>query len=112
MPDQPPMPAKTSEVFEVLKRCARERLTITYGGLGRQVGLSARGAAKPLYCIRNLCLDRYLPPLTAIVIRSGDGLPGVGLTPAVTQVTIAETRDMQRQVFAYDWSLINLHPAN
>lgn len=37
---------------------------------------------------------------------------GVGLTPAGTQVTIAETRDMQRQVFAYYWSLINLHPAN
>ena len=112
MPDQPPVPAKSSEAFEALKRCARERLTITYGELGRQVGLSARGTAKPLYYIRDLCLDRYLPPLTAIVVRSSDGLPGVGLTPAGTQVTITETRDMQRQVFAYDWSLINLHPAN
>ena len=106
------MHPRTPEIFDYLKEHARARRTTTYGELGQRVGLSARGTAKPLYYIRDVCLDRYLPPLTAIVVRSSDGLPGVGLTPAGTQVTIAEMRDMQRQVFAYDWSLINLHPAN
>lgn len=102
------MSPKTLDVFDYLKGCACKMRVVTYGEVGKQVGLAARGTAKPLYQIRDLCLERGLPPLTALVVRKSDGLPGTGLKPDQTQVTPAEWREMTSQVFAFDWSSINL----
>ena len=102
------MHPKTPAVFNYLKECAYETRVVTYGEVGKQVGLAARGTAKPLYEIRDLCLERGLPPLTAIVVRKNGGLPGTGLKPDQTQVTQAEWCAMTSQVFAFDWSLVNL----
>ena len=50
-----PMHPKTQAVFDCLKQCAAQQRTVTYGEIGQQVGLAARGTAKPLYCIRDVC---------------------------------------------------------
>ena len=99
---------RTPAVFDHLRQCAAQSKVITYTDLGKKVGLPARGTAFPLYDVRDECLRRNLPPLTAIVIRKKDGLPGLGLKPDGTQVTKVEVRDMQSRVFAFDWSDINL----
>ena len=106
MPDR--MPAKTTAVFAYLKQCAAQAHTVTYGEVGDQVGLIARGTANPLYYIRDECLKRSFPPLTALVVRKQDGLPGTGLKPNLTKVTTEEWHEMRSQVFAFDWSAINL----
>ena len=103
-----PMHPKTQAVFDCLKQCAAQQRTVNYGDVGKQVGLAARGTAKPLYYIRDVCLERGLPPLTALVVRKDTGLPSVGLKPDQTQVTRAEWHEMTSRVFAYDWSAVNL----
>ena len=102
------MHPKTPDVFNYLRDCAYKMCTVTYSEVGTQVGLAARGTAKPLYQIRDLCLECGLPPLTALVVSKRNGLPGIGLKPDQTQVTPAEWREMTSQVFAFDWSSVNL----
>ena len=99
----------TPAVFDFLKQCAGNQRTVTYGEIGQHVGLAARGTAKPLYYIRDRCLDHDLPPLTAIVVRKQDRLPGVGLTTNMTQVARNEHAEMLNRVFDFDWSSINLN---
>ena len=103
------MHPRTPEVFEFLKQCAVEQRITTYGEIGKHVGLAARGTAKPLYYIRDRCLEHDLPPLTAIVVRKQDRLPGVGLTTNMTQVTRNEHAKMVSRVFGFDWSSIHLN---
>ena len=103
------MHPRTPDVFAFLKQCADEHRTVTYGEIGATVGLAARGTALPLYYIRDQCLARGLPPLTAIVVRKRDGLPGVGLTLEGHQVSSGQMREMQSQVFAFDWSDVTLN---
>ncbi len=106
MPDK--MHPRTPAVFDYLKQCATNGHTVTYGEVGSKVGLAAQGTARPLYYIRNECLRRSLPPLTALVFNKNTGLPGIGLKPDGTQVTTAEWNDMQSQVFAFDWASTSL----
>ncbi|MXZ90737.1 MAG: DUF1828 domain-containing protein [Chloroflexi bacterium] len=107
-----PMPnymhPRTPDVFDYLKQCVAQRRTITYGEVGQNVGLAAQGTAKPLFYIRDKCLERKLPPITAIVFNKSTRLPGKGLKPDGTQVTSAEWKDMLGQVFATDWSNVDL----
>ena len=107
-----PTHPRTPAVFAYLKQCAAQRRIVTYGEVGKQVGLAARGTAQPLYCIRDLCLDRGLPPLTALVVLKSTGLPSTGLKPNRTPVTQAEWRAMTSRVFAFDWSAVNLTTEN
>ena len=106
------MHPRTPSVFEYLKQCAAQQRITTYGEIGQNVGLAARATAKPLYYIRNECLMRNLPPLTAIVVNKATGLPGIGLKPDGTQVSESEWKDMRDQVFATDWSGINIESDN
>ena len=101
------MHPRTPKVFEYLKQCAAQHAPPHTVSLAN-VGLAARGTATPLYYIRDECLKRNLPPLTAIVVKKATGLPGTGLKPDGTQVTEAEWKDMLGQVFANDWSDISL----
>ena len=106
------MHPKTPETFAYLKQCAAQKRIVTYGEVGNAVGLAARGTAFPLYDIRDICLEQDLPPITALVVRKKDRLPGVGLKPGGAQVTKAEMGDMQSQVFTFDWEPIHLHNDN
>ena len=106
------MHPRTPNVFDYLKQCVDQRRITTYGEIGQNVGLAAQGTAKPLYYIRDVCLKRNLPPLTAIVVNKTTGLPGIGLKPDGTQVTESEWKDMRGQVFATDWSSVNIENDN
>ena len=119
MPDQPPMPAKTAEVFEVLKRCAHEMRTATYGEVAAAVGLSnfTPSVFPHLNRIRDdICIPRGLPWLPAIAVNATTRIPGEGFLPDSVVIHDAYFRTWWRgmvlQVFATDWAGINLDNAN
>lgn len=106
-------PAKTPEVFDLLKRCASEMRTIAYSEIAEQVGLANVGVGTPLGYIRDhVCRERRLPWLNAIAVNATTRRPSDGFLPI--GVTIAADteerlwRGMVLQVFAFDWSKVRL----
>src|SRR5690242_9475112 len=76
---------------------AERRATITYGDLGETLGLQGqalRSFARILDPIRHYCLQHGLPPLSALVVLKGSGLPSTGIEADETDID---------QVFAYNW---------
>ncbi len=111
MSDQPNPPAKTQEVFEYLRKCARDMRTVTYKELGDAVGLPAVGTAKPLgYILDHICIPRKLPLLTFIAVQSHSRRPGEGFLPDGLVAEMNEGliwRAMVLQVFVYNWSSVD-----
>lgn len=81
-----------------LVRLAKARQTITYGELGKLVGVPARGPWKPI--LDEISRDeagRGLPDITFLVINAASGLPGqIGFQPA--KPPTAEQRRLADQV--------------
>jgi hypothetical protein len=65
----------TSRVRDVLKNCARERKTITFGEVEKRVGEKIAAWNKVLDPIYEDCRTRGHPDLTAIVIYRETGYP-------------------------------------
>lgn len=111
MPVQPNRPAKTQEVFEYLRECARDMRTVTYKELGDAVGLPAVGTPKPLGYIRDhFCIPRKLPLLTFIAVQSQSRRPGEGFLPEDLNSQVDDDliwRAMVLQVFGYNWSSVD-----
>jgi len=64
-------------VLPHLVACAKDRQTITYGALGKRIGVHHRALSKPLAYIRDhLCRARSLSLITCIVVRKGVQTPG------------------------------------
>ena len=110
-------PKKTQEIFDHLKRAAREMRTVTYGELAKSAGLANQGVAKPLGYIRDeVCRARGLPWLTAIAVAKDTRQPNDGFSPDDDSVRLNWTkpdfrvwwRSMVLLVFATDWSEIEL----
>lgn len=107
------MPAKTIEVFEYVKRCALEPRIVTYGEVGKAVRLAPNGMDPQLNYIRDMvCAPRDLPCLSAIVVRKDTKIPGEGFTLDGKTIFTEGFRpwwcDVVRQVFATNWSNVNL----
>jgi hypothetical protein len=69
--------ARTREVFEYLKKCAREMWTVTYKELGEAVNLPAVALGKPLGFIRDhICIPRRLSLVNFIVVQTDSRRPG------------------------------------
>ena len=112
---QPRMPAKTPEVFEILKRHARELRTVTYGEIAEEAGLMPPGVGRPLDYIRDyVCRPKGLPLIDAIAVRRDARMPGDGFLAGVGEISGTDFprfwRGMALQVFAIDWSSIELEP--
>lgn len=113
------MPAKTGEVLQYLKKAAREMRIVTYGEIASDAGLAASGTGSPLGYIRDeVCRTRGLPWLTAIAVNAGTKLPGGSFFPdgAGLEADLESDdfriwwRAMVLQVFATDWSAVELQP--
>jgi HNH endonuclease len=63
--------------WSILTECAMNRGTITYGELGRRIGIHHRPIRFVLELIQDYCLNEKLPPLTILVVNQ-KGLPGTG----------------------------------
>jgi hypothetical protein len=105
-------PARTQEIFELLKQCASEMRTVTYGELAEVTGLARRGTGKPLVWIRDeICRARGLPWLNAIVVNKATRRPGDNFLPANTKLAQDDLEQLWRgmvvQVYCFDWAKID-----
>ena len=100
-------PAKTQEVFEFLKKCAKHMRTVTYGEIASEVGIAAVGIGYQLGYIRDvICIGRGLPLLNAIGVRMDTRRPGDAFLPDGVETQVDEEliwRGMVLQVFAHNW---------
>ncbi|WP_208797169.1 hypothetical protein [Vreelandella titanicae] len=75
-----------------------ERRSFTYGGIAKILGFSGAGTmAQFLGPIMWICEDNDWPPLTALVVNKGSGLPGDGLS------TLEEVNEDREAVFSFNW---------
>jgi len=88
--------------------CTHLRETVTYGELGRRIGIHHRPVQFLLGYIRDeICLKRDLPLLNVIVVNKYTGLPGKSFLPEGTShLTEEEYRrrfeELRDEVLAYD----------
>ena len=107
------MPAKTAEVFDYLKWCAKNMCTTTYGDVAEQTGLAPVGVRRPLdYIWEEVVSPRGLPWIFAIVVNADTRRPGDGFLPEDLEISDADYehfwRGMVLQVFAYNWDDVEL----
>lgn len=87
------------QIWVVLCSCAHNRQTITYKGLAQLIGMGAGTLARPLGHVMRYCETNDLPALTSLVVKTGRGKPGTGLT----SVTPSTMDAMREQVFNHNW---------
>ena len=85
------------QAWAVLALAARNRQILTYETLGKLTGMHAAGLGPILEQVQSYCLVEGLPPLSALVVNKGTGLPSPGFV-AATNVPLAF-----QQVFEHDW---------
>ena len=103
-------PKRTAAVLKQLKRCAETERTITYGELARLVDSGPQNMGKPLGYIRDEVCNRHgRPRLDALVVQQNLGIPSDGFFSDVhaEDLTIWWL-DMVQQVFAFDWSRVEI----
>lgn len=89
---------RAAQIWPVLALAARNRQTLTYEIVEGLTGQFRAGLGPCLDPIQAYCVIHELPPLTALVVEKGSGIPGTGFTAA------ADVPHAQAQVFAFDWS--------
>ena len=106
------VPAKTDRVLETLKQCAKDMRTITYRELADATGLFPPGVNRPLGYIRDeVCRKHQRPWLPAIAVSKATMRPSAGFAPEGMQLNLENDhwwRGMVTQVYAYDWSDIEI----
>lgn len=75
-------------------------MTLTYKRLGELIGAGPMSLGGWLEPIQSYCLLKELPPLTVLVVRDSDGMPGSGFV-AAEPMAVPEA---QTRVFRHDWS--------
>lgn len=87
---------RAHQLWSVLVFAAYNRQTVTYGFIGKLMGLPAAGIGRALYPIQDFCKQHELPPLTVLVVNQATGLPGDGLE-------VTDFPKMVQDVFEFDW---------
>ncbi len=87
------------QIWQVLISAAHNRQVLTYGLVADLIGMGKEGAISiKLYLaiLMRYCKHAHLPPITALVVQKGVGLPGSGLP--------SKDPDRDREkVFAQSW---------
>jgi len=88
------------QIWSLLTFAASLRMTLTYKRLGELIGAGPMSLGGWLEPIQSYCLINELPPLTVLVVRDSDGMPGSGFVAAEpSAVPEAQTR-----VFRHHWT--------
>jgi len=90
---------RACQIWSVLAWAAHHRQSITYGQLGKLIGVPTAGLGQLLEPIQSYCISMSLPPLTVLVVQHESGLPGPGFTGA----SVSTFARAQADVFAQDW---------
>lgn len=88
--------------WPILTALAAERNLITYESLAYQLGIHHRQCRLFLENLQSHCLEKRLPPLTALVVGKYTDLPGHGFIAW----DIEDAKTAQDAVYNYDWSQI------
>ena len=88
---------RAAQIWPLLAWAATNRQTLTYQIVSRLTGLPQQSLGMFLEPIQSYCLENELPPLTALVVRIGDGRPGEG--------NIQSDNPLQAyiQIFSFNW---------
>lgn len=112
---RPKMPKYTPEILAELKRCADAMTTITYGDLAERVGAHQRNTNRPLGYIRDeICRRHGRPWLSVLAVNAKSRWPGNAWTQDDSIQVLKEEdgkriwRGMVLQVYAYDWSGVEI----
>lgn len=66
------------KIAEILVECAKNRTTITFGKLGKMVGVGRRQVGKHAGAVGKRCVELGLPALSVLVVYSRNGKCGSG----------------------------------
>src|SRR3954466_7414119 len=91
------IPDRSAQVWSLLALAATHRQTLTYELVGKLTGMHAAGLGPILEPIQSYCMLNQLPPLRALVVSKGPGLPSPGCV-AATDVP----REFIR-IFEHNW---------
>lgn len=88
---------RSGQLWSLLALAAMNRQVLTYEIVSRLTGMPRPSLGGFLDPIANYCVDRDIPPLTALVVSEKTGLPGSGFHASddVPSALIA--------VFGFDW---------
>jgi len=90
--------------WKELTKCAKKKVTTTYGNVASNIGIHHRAVRHVLGLIQNYCMDDKLPPLTILVINKETGVPGDGFIAW----DVENANDGMQKVFKFNWdSLTN-----
>ena len=91
------IPERAWQTWPLLALAAGNRQIIMCGIVSKLTGMHAAGLGAVLEQVQSYCLVNNLPPLTALVVNKGSGLPSEGFV-AATGVPRAFI-----EVFQHDW---------
>jgi hypothetical protein len=93
-------PVRAVQAWQILVAAAMNRQTITYLGLSQQMYEKAAAGVldKILGHIAYYCNENKLPPLTAIVVGKGRGIPGRDIPVDRTKVD-----RLRESVYGFKW---------
>ena len=96
--------------FQTLAEVAVNQETITYGELGKRVGVHHRATFLPLGYLWGWCQDRGYPHLNALVVNKSTGVPGHAYAPDGTPLKRKQWRRIVCGVHRFDWLAIAPYP--
>ena len=90
------------QIYLILIGCAANERVITFAGLANLMGYPGpAGLFTPLEHLAGWCRREGLPPITSLVVRDENGLPGPELSFALEEVPARQHRARK-----FDWYAI------
>ena len=103
---------RTHNLFNLLKQCAAQGVTLTYTEVEHRTGIHKQDFSQLTYILENVLLPQGLPRLDALVVRRDTRIPGEGFWVREAQpdpdLRLLRWMELRDEVFAYDWSDIEL----
>jgi putative restriction endonuclease len=93
---------RAARAWPILTEVARKRTSITYGNLGKAIGIHQRPVRYVLGLIQDYCLSEKLPPLTILVVEAATGRPSAGFIAWDTD----SLGDGRQKVFELSWQTL------
>jgi putative restriction endonuclease len=90
---------RACRAWPILAQRAASRSTITYGELGKVLGVHHRAIRYVLSVIQDYCIEVRLPPLTILIVNAS-GLPGTGFIA----FDLDNFEEGLEKVYDFDWN--------
>ena len=92
---------RSYQAWPILIDQATKKSTITYGELGKALGVHHRAVRYVLAVIQDYCLEAKLPPLTILIVNAS-GRPG----SSFIAFDLDHFEEGVNQVYGFNWSAL------